>query len=41
MRFDPTGHLEALGEMRIRHDCSFSFTGSDVTEDDSQGKLEV
>lgn len=44
VRVDPTGHLEALGEMRINESCMFGFSGIGVAtgdKKDDQGKLDV
>ncbi len=43
VRIDPTGHLEALGQIRILQDCVLAFTGTgiDKGKNKDQGELEV
>lgn len=38
VRIDPTGNLEALGQMRIHQDCVIAFTGKGIEKDDSGQK---
>lgn len=41
VRIDPGDHLNVLGDMRIHEEAVMLFTGADVTEPDTQEKLDV
>ena len=41
VRVDPTGNLEALGQMRIHQDVVIAFSGAEAEKDDKQQGLDV